>query len=335
MGSASPMAGAKFGVTIQQIVGTLEKAFTFDAPTVSFMMYSPVGEKMQNRVVSNAASVTISGLNFGARDVTQTVMMKLDVCASTSWSSYTTLSCDASQSITNGKAFYTTVSVSTLTGTASTYFTFDAPIVSMAATDNAPSSGGASVTLRGLNFASDDRTISASIGGKNECATLSWTSLTEVRCTMNSPPALGTASSSVTISAIVGTVLAHFTFDSPVMSSLVEVNSPTTVGDYLTILGQNFGASDFSSTLQISSAQCSTSQWISETAVRCKTPSGSGKSVTTAVTVAAVVGTRLGLYTYDSPVSSHLTGTNSVMSGGSTLTLVGLNFAADMASPTA
>jgi hypothetical protein len=195
---------------------------------------------------------------------------------------------------------YTTFFVTSLAGTASAYFTFDAPVVSSRfdASTNAALSGGAPLTLTGLNFALDDKTMSASVGA-SACGTLSWTTMTMLKCSDIAPKGLETGlkqSISVTISAVVGTSITSFSFDAPVLSNVDNSNTPATAGEYITILGQNFGQVNMSPSTIIAATACGTSEWMSDTAIRCLIKQGTGIKQLGAVTVSAVVGTRISLF---------------------------------------
>ena len=90
------------------------------------------------------------------------------------------------------------------------------PSVSLQAPTNAPTSGGALVTIFGLNFGTTDSSSSASLvsiaGISTPCGTTSWFSDSSVQC--QSPGGLGTKTSPVvTVGGMVGTGPASFTYD--------------------------------------------------------------------------------------------------------------------------
>ena len=93
----------------------------FAAPVVSRVDHS-------NGAMSGDAYVTIDGLNFGMYDWTATaalVQQDDGGCASSSWTSDTTITCQTKATIT-AKATYTKVTVGGVVGTrAATAFTFD------------------------------------------------------------------------------------------------------------------------------------------------------------------------------------------------------------------
>ena len=73
---------------------------------------------------SGVASVTISGLNFGAADTPSASLAVLDTCLSTSWTSASTVGCTP-QSQFPGSAMRAIVTVVSTVGSGATEFSFD------------------------------------------------------------------------------------------------------------------------------------------------------------------------------------------------------------------
>ena len=89
-----------------------------------------------------------------------------------------------------------------------------APVASAYAPGNAVKSGGATVTISGLNFGAYSFTASLAATGVDMCGTASWTSGTTVECRMIAATAVKTSYAKVTVGAVVGTrVGVYFTFD--------------------------------------------------------------------------------------------------------------------------
>ena len=77
-------------------------------------------------------------------------------------------------------------------------------------------------------------------------------------------------------------------------------NAPTSGGATATISGLSFSAVDATATAMVAEADCGTASWASGTTVVClqSVPLNAGSSQTT-VTVAAVTGTTMSLFTFD------------------------------------
>ena len=206
----------------------------FEAPIVS---YGVVYNLMSS---GSGASVTVSGLNFGVSNTTPTsTMAGWGACMTTSWTSSTSVSCLSSSMNAPYSGAY--VTVSSVIGTkTSSLFSFDgnsffytisfahfsfsfnwiywlvrcqihidvctsASTVSYAmGMANQPSSGGASLTLMGLNFAATDSTITVAVGGWNVCMTSTWTSSSSMICWSSGTVAPQTGAF-VTMAGVVGT----------------------------------------------------------------------------------------------------------------------------------
>lgn len=321
--------------TVSTIVGTSATFFTFDSPGMSYVLGS-----YGNYHTSTGISVTISGLNFGARSATGTVSMGGGLCDTTSWTSSTTLECMWTDTSVTGAKKAMVVTVGASVGTFLAAFTFDSPAVSHYSTPNSPLSASDSVTLYGMNFANIDATPTITLGS-TQCATQSWNTYTHMVC-LNKPGVGSIVKSHVTISAVVGTAASKFSFDAPVLSYNGAQNILSGSAGYtLTMQGFNMGFYDVTPTAMLAKAAatnyyCTTSSWSSATSVLCAPPGQlAGRHMTTAVTVAAVVGTRAVAFTYDAPVVSSHAGSNMAHSGGGTVTVMGLNFASYDLTPTA
>jgi hypothetical protein len=301
-------------VVLDGLLGTLLKAFSFDAPVVS-------DSQSGNSPTTAGPRLTISGSDFGQMNLTPTAKVGKTRCATTSWMSATSLHCSVGLGM--GKALTAAAELFDLTGCLDSMFTYDSPVISQV-TDNAATSGGASVTIRGFNLGHEEPTMTARIGSTS-CAQSRWVSDTSAICLV--PVGSGTAATlSTTIASIAGTLVSKYSFDTPALTGFVQANAPTTSGAYLTVLGLNFVAEDLTTSLTMSSGTCTTSSWSSSTTLSCKSLAGYGLAQNIGLTIHAQVGTGLGLVTFDAPVLTSMISTNVAMSGGPTLTVNGINF---------
>ena len=115
-----------------------------------------------------------------------------------------------------------------------------------------PSTGGASVTVAGMNFGSIDAT--ATITLRRVCQTTSWITSSSLTCLTD-----GVTSSLMETSARVGgganahtgSFVTIFTFDGPAVTTFAPVNVPSTGGSAVSLQGMNFGAVDYTATSEI------------------------------------------------------------------------------------
>jgi hypothetical protein len=205
---------------------------------------------------------------------------------------------------------------------------YAAPAASTA-TANAVSSGTGTFTISGLNFGASSPTATASLTTVDVCGSTAWTSATTVAC---APRAYGGSRvrTTVSVSALVGTLTGRFSFDNAVASDMRR-NSPHSGHASLTVFGLNFGVADRTMTtgleqgVQGDLGVCFTSSWSSATTVACRSNPlgvifGQGS-----VTVASVSGTSRPIFSFDSAIASSVE-LNMPLSGQILVTVSGLNF---------
>jgi len=127
-----------------------------------------------------------------------------------------------------------------------------------------------------------------------------------------------------------------FSYDAPVLTMLTSKNGPTTAGSTVTLVGKNFGTySGHNPVTSIDGSPCIDNTWISYTSVLCAgSATGTGVSKSVGLTVGDAIGTFFHAFTYDEPVALTLVSPNSPVTGGSVLSLIGVNFGMDGSTPT-
>ena len=205
----------RLAVTVTGLVGT-GAAFTFDSPAVSFASLA------RNIALSMDASVTVTGLSFGASQLTVTSSLQEgQLCSSTSWTSATSAGCRAAATSYTAGSIRAAVTVGTVLGSRVSLFTFDSPVVSFSNLYNgfnngAQSIGSLSLTVSGLGFGGAlERTATVWLVSLTRmCNTVSWTTATAVTC--DQPDYMESTwinCLSTTVSGLVGTRTLLFTFD--------------------------------------------------------------------------------------------------------------------------
>ena len=301
-------AVATVEVTVGGFVGTGLDVFSFDAPVGS--------DVLRNAPLTGDGSVTVTGLGFGLFEYTATAALGSAACSTSSWSSASSVVCQASDYY--GYAGYVEVTVGAMSGTGAavhTYdpgragvFSFDAPVGSGVML-NAPHSGDGSVTVSGLSFGSST-TQRQRRWGLHHAAHRLGASGTSVACQMSSVDArLQTAE--LTVGGVVGTGYGVFSFDAPV-ASFVELNMAHSFGGSVTVTRAELpvcgvhsdGAAAVWGVLddivELGDDVCSALR------VRCGMRRGAVYDVMRAVqvTVGGVVGTSTEAFSFDAPVAS-------------------------------
>jgi len=93
----------------------------------------------------------------------------------------------------------------------------------------------------------------------------------------------------------------------------------------VTVSGLDFGGYDLSVTAALSEAACLTSSWTSATTVACLSSASYQRALASTVTVGVSAGTHLRWHSFDAAVLSY-TNLNSAVSGGSFVSVSGLDF---------
>ena len=165
-------------------------------------------------------------------------------------------------------------------------------------------------------------------------ATTLWSSHTALLCNAN--PGYGSAVHTTAIVDTTGTLLAIFSYDAPVVTSLPCQNLPSSSGSSITIIGTNFGFEDATPLGRIGGTRCATTSWLSESTLVCRSNDGRSSNLGLVVTIAGPIGTtnRQFWFTYDAPVVTSLAPTNAALSGGGAIQISGVNMNADDSSPT-
>jgi hypothetical protein len=101
---------------------------------------------------------------------------------------------------------------------------FAAPVVSSSQSVNAPESGGAQLTISGLQFGISELSASLSLASAS-CTTTSWTSATSAACTSMANTAGQVLGIRIVVAAIIGTG-SSIVFDASPTPSLTPSPSP-------------------------------------------------------------------------------------------------------------
>jgi surface protein len=191
---------------------------------------------------------------------------------------------------------------------------------------NTQVSGAAAVTVLGANFQCSDLSPSAYISGE-PCATTAWTTTTQLVCAAPAPVLAGGVGREAWVKVFTNTASRGFSFDAAV-ASCGAVNGVPSGASSVTITGLSFSAADPSASGTLEMVACGTSSWTSATSLSCLSSSMMSTMVgLSAVSVGGVAGTSAPVFSFDAAVGSGAA-RNCAPSGGSSVTVTGLNFGA-------
>ena len=332
-----------------RVIGSTLPLFTFDAPVLSDTFAAantPVSGQLS---FSTLSALTLAGSNFATLpNPTPTTSIGSTICHTTSWHSTTAVLCTIRKRTTSVPTFDMVMTVGTVVGCHVDGFSFDAPVLSLIQPYNTPGTGDNQrydLTLVGLNFDPTDLTVTSQLRNTDIAfdqmlLSTTWMTSTSLRARLHLPTQYshGMIHSALTIANTLGTGGRLFTFNAPVLSENKPINFVLSKGSVVTISGAAFGAADFSATFRINDYVCSSTTWTSSTEVKCATPyaydtGGFVGKRSPFITIAKLIGTRVLTLTFDSPVVSVSDPKNALATGGTWVTISGLNFASRDTTP--
>ena len=337
-------------VTISSRLGSLTKMITYQSPYVSSL-------GVTNAVTAGAYSLTIygsrfgsglsmlTGLELGSADFSPLARIGLTACENTRWISDTSLHVQHPNGVSSslevvaslGAKMYTSMPV----------FTFNSAVVTDIASQNANQNTSAHMTIHGMSFGFSDYSARAILGTATEVTV--WSSDTA----LSAVPAAGVFADVAVIVSVGAHVLDGlgfagcnicyqynaltnaWSYDSVVLDDLAPPNGGSSGGFALTILGQQFGLTDFSPETRLGGTACEFSQWMSSSAVLCSSPPGENNQRVAAVTIYSRFSTRTKSFTYDELYISAVHPRNGPKSGDTTILVIGQNLKVTDSSPLA
>jgi hypothetical protein len=314
-------------LTVGGRLSTLVGAFSFDSPVISLV-------NPNNGVVDLGSYITMSGMNMGATNTSPTARLGTTACATSIYTSDTSLLCAVPLGSSSNVVIAVTVTsqVGFSDSEQARRFTFDGPLVTgISGVYNSPTlaDGSRSITVAGSHFSTVDMTPGVFVHNQL-CGTSSWTSSSSVRC--RTPEGGGAFRSvAVSISSVYGTLFAAFTYDSPLITHVSPDFGSGLGGTHVTISGQNLGNSLNEMQLRIGSTLCASVTVIApHSQLGCLTAAGTGSSHASSITASGLYSSRTSSYSYmDILQLGSLEPLSGLPTGGQWITLSGTNFGTD------
>jgi len=167
---------------------------------------------------------------------------------------------------------------------------------------NFASTSRVSITVFGFEFASAVLSLALRVGltGAESSA---WNSASSVMCKSTTGTNLpgGDLVMAVTALVKVGTLSQAFTFNSPISSFLLANQPGCGKISSLTVFGSDFGVSATSLASRFGPTACESSQWTSDSTLRCLVVAGTFASLSAVVTVACAVDSASMVISYNMP----------------------------------
>jgi hypothetical protein len=250
-------------LTTGMLLGSISDIWSIDAGQVSAVAQT-------NSVSHGKTFVQMAG-TANLWDASSRARLGSTQCESSSWYSSSSILCTAPAGI--GLALILSVTTDSQVYTISASATYDASSLTAGGPTNAPTASQHTLTLTGSNMMSWSLSPKVKIGHTASPASI-WTSFSSI-LGMTPPGGLTSPHYAIVISIAQNqdTRSGAFTYDVPAISGAeVSQTKDQATPAILDLLGINFGATDHSMTAAIGIISCTTSQWVSDSAISCTIP---------------------------------------------------------------
>jgi hypothetical protein len=301
-------------VTSQLRTGSLSKAVSYHVPKLSSVATPNLATSGRFRFIS------VSGSNFVQHETSSRSSVGKTAAIQTLWASETTVRSSPSAGSCSG--LEVVVSVCTQVGTLSQAVSYDKPALRAISGTNSRKTGGSTSTVSGTNFATSD--ISGRFRFESAAESTRWRSDSSV---MARAPAGHDGMLKIVFTAChaMSTLTGAFTFDSPVITKGHPTNGPA-LATTLTAYGLNFAKADYSAKTRLGGSAVGTTAWTSDSAVASFAHSGVGGLHDVVFTIATQLNSLERVFTFDDPVITTVLGTNGMATGGTDISIYGMNF---------
>jgi hypothetical protein len=216
-------------------------------------------------------AVSVAGFNFGTGTNNVTLRMGFTSCASTVWTSESSLHCQAAAGMASNATL--TLTVDGL-GIRTKVAAFDYARPSIAKSRNSPAiSDSQLVQLQGSSFGLHDYSPTVSLRF-TVCERTVWIAATSLNYVP--PSGIGVPSILVNVSNHVSIPSSAHSFDRPVARSVHPQGGSMSGYFSLTLTGANFGAVDYTLSARLGNSKCLVATWTSDSSLTCLALPGAG-----------------------------------------------------------
>ena len=307
-------------ITVGQHVGSLSDGFSVDVPSLM------AGYPRKNTPGTGSAQVTVRGANFGTVGRTQvfrsahsaaevttwlsTEQLPCRGCYARSWGSDTQIQALAPSGVSG--THRVAITAGQVVGSTTLICSIDSATISTGRRSNVAGTGSLSMTVHAssMGFATYSSRFRH---GDTGCESTEWVSESSVRGLVGRG-AQGTRRISMTVGNRVGSVSSVLSVDSVYLcaannasnSSTHSANHASTGSASITVHGSDLGQFFLTPMLRAGMSACESTEWGSETAVRCRIGRGSLGTLRNTMTTGQRSGSISQVWSWDGPVMSGL-----------------------------
>ena len=308
-------------VSVAKNVKSLSLAFSYLSSVVSELAKS-------NGPASGASVILVSGSQFALGSYSPKMRLSTTACEISQWISDSSLHSKSSAGFLSAKSVVVTV----VSGSSelSKTFTFDSIASGLSVPSNAPTSVAVSLSIIGSGFGNGNPCSSVGLGSFSDnfssCESSMWVSSSVIVCK-------SVSGSGGQVGAVIfqsddrfSFVSSVISYDGPSVSSIELGVLPASGSTIVTVLGASLALSSRSLAVSLDRSGCSLSHWVSDSAVRCKAPSGKASNSTVLISSGNFYGSSTRILSYSVPKLSSIGQTNAPGTGAVSVSLYGSSF---------
>jgi hypothetical protein len=270
----------------------------------------------------------VTGFGFASFDVTPTARVGETTTELTLWQSDSIMRCKTSSGVSF--KLLTAVTIALAHVDVSDSFTYDYPNMVWMKPSFSPTPASQQVFVHGRDLSFTDLTYRSRVGSSSAEVT-SWLSTTTLMLRLSSGLSKDLdLTLTAALSAPISTWQIPFQYLYPETSQLDPGNGPIEGGYTVTLIGENFGFWDSTTSSRLGKMQCEATMWISDTIVLCKAPEiGGVVKVPSVISVAGQFDEDAGTadpFIYDAPRVTSISRSNSPCTGHVYIMLEGDQF---------
>lgn len=286
------------------------------SPATSFSYGAPVltGISAASFPTAGGTPLTLTGSNFGLNPLVRVGTQSAPLVQGAS--SHSQIVCTLPAGEGTGNAVTVTVA-----GVESNTLSldYDPPEILTISPASGTTGGGTLITLTGRNFGSSGN---VTVGGQSVSFT-AGTSYSHTEIVAATPAGQGAGKAVVVETLGRSSNAVNFDYDAPQIANITFSSAPTAGGTILTLTGSNFG---LSGSVSVGGQNAPvTSGGYSHNVITCTLPPGQGIDLPVVVSSGQRSSNTLP-FSYDAPVITDISPASYPTSGGTTLTLTGINF---------
>ena len=255
------------------------RGWSMDAGSVSRMRAS-------NRAGTASASMMVHGASMGIVTFTGRAQYSTIGCESTDWASETSVSCQLGHGA--GGTRRSVMTAGQRIGSATKAWSADTSRMSRTRRGNRAGTGSASMTMHGSSMGITIYTVRGCLG-HTACEGTDWQSETSVRCHVGYGGA-GTRRVIMTARGRGASATLGWSVDAGMLSRTRASNRAGTGSASMTVNGASMGIVTYTGRSRYGKTGCETTDWASETSVRCLLEHGAGGTRRSVMTVGQRIG---------------------------------------------